>query len=79
MAAEDAKGGLSLVAYVQQKRRESCPVCALPDGLRQQMATASDRKIKRAVVVAWLRDEHGASVSEDDINTHVNARHDKAA
>ena len=79
-AAEDAtKGGLSLVDYVREKRRESCPVCALPDALRQQMALAGDRKIKRSVVVAWLNDEHRAAVTEDDINSHVNGRHDRAA
>ena len=70
--------GLSLMEYVREKRKESCPVCALPDAVREQMASASDRKIKRSVVVAWLRDEHKAEVSEDDINSHVNARHDKA-
>jgi hypothetical protein len=80
MGAEDPrKGGLSLLEYVRERRRAECSVCALPDALRDQMAKASERKIKRAVVVAWLLDEHGHTITEDDINAHVNGRHDTRA
>ncbi len=78
MAAEDAesKGGRSLMDYVHEKRRAECPVCRLPDVIREQMATASDRKIKRSVVLAWLSDEHKIGLSDADLTSHYSGHHD---
>lgn len=77
MPTEAGKGGLSLVDYAREKRREGCPVCALPDAIRGQMANASDKKIKRSVVLDWLREEHAVDMADQDVSTHINARHDR--
>lgn len=72
--AEDK--GLSLLDYAKKQRRKDCPVCALPVEIRQQMAGASEKKIKRIVVLSWLADAHGITVSPSDMMTHVNGHHD---
>lgn len=71
--------GLSLVEYVRERRRAECPVCRLPDAIRQQMAGASDKKIKRTVVLSWLKDEHKIDVTDSDLTTHYSAKHDERA
>ena len=72
--AEDK--GRSLAEYVRDKRRAECPVCSLPDDLRSQMANASDRKIKRSVVLAWLQEEHGHTLTDMDLTSHHSGHHD---
>jgi hypothetical protein len=69
--------GLSLVEYVRERRRADCVVCKLPDEIRQQISTAADKKIKRAVVIAWLQEEQSVRISEDELTVHANARHDR--
>ena len=68
--------GLSLIEFVQKQRRAECAVCSLPDEVRQQMAKASDRKIKRATVLAWLREEHKIEIADAILTTHYSAKHD---
>lgn len=77
-AAEDATKGRSLMEYARDRRRDGCEVCALPDVIRVQMAQASDKKIRRPIVLAWLRDEHGIEVADSAMTTHVNGHHDTA-
>lgn len=77
MAAEDAKGR-SLMEYARDRRRDGCKVCALPDEVRAQILRASDKKIRRPVVLAWLRDEHQAEIGDSDMTVHVNGHHDAA-
>lgn len=69
--------GLSLVEYVRERRRADCVVCRLTEEVRKQITTAADKKIKRAVVIAWLQEEQGVTISEDDLTVHANARHDR--
>lgn len=68
--------GLSLDAFARAKRREGCPVCALPDDTRLQILGASERGIRRPTVLAWLRDEIKAEIRDTDLTTHVNGHHD---
>jgi len=78
MGAEDpSKGGLSLVEYARKKRAADCPVCHLPEGIRQQMLTASDKKIKRSVVLAWLAEEHGITIDDAVLTVHYSGKHDQ--
>lgn len=77
MPAEDGTGR-SLAEYARDRRRDGCPVCALPPDIREQMARASEKKIRRPVVLAWLRDEHGTEIKDTDMTVHVNGHHDAA-
>lgn len=70
-----AKEARSLVEFVKAKKRADCPVCALPDAIREQIVGASDKKIKRPEIVAWLNEECGYSIQAGDLEKHVNARH----
>jgi FKBP-type peptidyl-prolyl cis-trans isomerase (trigger factor) len=67
--------GRSLADFVKHKRCEGCKVCALPKELLDQIRTASERKIKRTVVLEWLKSEHGAKISDADLTTHHGQRH----
>lgn len=78
MPAEDGTGR-SLAEYARDRRRDGCPVCALPTDIREQMARASEKKIRRPVVLAWLRDEHNITIGDVDMTTHVNGHHDSTA
>lgn len=68
--------GLSLVDYARKKRTADCTVCALPEAVRQQMRNASDKKIKRETVIAWLKDEHGVVMSAAELTRHGSGHHD---
>ena len=72
--AEDK--GLSLLDYARKQRRRDCAVCNLPADIREQMAGASEKKIRRAVVLSWLADAHGISISTTDMTTHSSGHHD---
>lgn len=78
MPAEDGTtGGLSLVDYARKQRRSDCSVCQLPTAVREQMRDASDRKIRRSVVLAWLREVHGSSVTDVELTAHYSGKHDQ--
>lgn len=77
LMAEDR--GLSLVEYARKKRTADCAVCALPDDIRQQMAGASDKKIKKATVIAWLKEQRDIQITASDMTTHVNGHHDSSS
>lgn len=74
---------VSLVDYARSKRiadlRSSCPLCALPDALREQLRQARPKKIPRAVVLAWLTGEIGVKVTNADLDTHGQGKHDVEA
>ena len=77
MAAEDAtKGGLSLVEYARKQRQADCPVCRLPQEAREQMLTASDKKIRRSVVLMWLKEVHGVDLTDAELTSHYSGKHD---
>ena len=78
MVAEDAKGR-SLMEYARDRRRDGCEVCSLPDEIRTQMMGASDKKIRRPIVLAWLRDEHNIEIGDAAMTAHVNGHHDASA
>lgn len=65
----------TLARFAQDKVRANCPVCALPLDAQAQLATASDRKISRAVQLEWLRTEFGAAVTDDQLTAHGAGRH----
>lgn len=73
--AEDK--GLSLLDYVRKKKQKACVVCALPETLRQQMLNASEKKIRRATIIAWLKEMHEVEVTAPELASHVNGRHDQ--
>jgi len=69
----------SLADFVRQKRRESCPVCKLPQEVRDQLATASDKGHKRRDVLEWLKVDAGVPITDTELTAHRNGRHDEAA
>ena len=81
MSAKTEK--VSLVDYARKKRaaelRASCPICALPDAVREQLRQARPKKIPRAVVLAWLTGEMGIKVTSPQLDTHNQGKHDVEA
>lgn len=71
--------GRSLVDYVLGKKRAECKVCALPGELREQLVVARSRKIRRAEVIEWLRDDHRIILTPRDLDVHYSARHESPA
>ena len=67
---------VTLVDFQREKRKESCPVCQLPDDVREQIRTASSKKIKRSMVIEWLREAVGVTLTDRELTAHANARHD---
>lgn len=67
----------SLSDFVRDKRREACPICALPENVRADIATARDRHIRTAVVLEWLAKEHGLTIEPQQLTQHGTAKHDK--
>ena len=68
---------LGLVDFMRQKRREACPVCKLPQEVREQLATASDKGITQKYVLEWLRTTVGVPITKDELTGHRNGRHDE--
>ena len=67
---------LGLMDFMRAKRRQSCPVCKLPADVREQLATASDKGIKRKDVLEWLRTIVGAPITDAELTAHRTGRHD---
>lgn len=67
--------GRSLVDFVKARKCEGCRVCALPKELLDQVRSASEKKIKRTVVLEWLNKEHGAKITDADLTAHYGQRH----
>lgn len=68
----------SLVQFVRDKKREGCPICALPAEVIDQIKTAVTRKISRAEQIEWLATEYQVTVTKGQFETHVSARHEQA-
>lgn len=68
--------GLSLVDYARKQRRADCAVCQLPDELRAQIKQASDKKINRDTVIAWLEEVNKIRLTRDQMTTHYSGHHD---
>lgn len=67
----------SLEGYMKDKRRAECPVCQLSDEIREQIATASAKKIRRKDQIEWLQQEIGVDVTARDLDTHYFGRHNQ--
>lgn len=66
----------TLAQFVRDQRRAGCPVCALPDVVRGQLAEAAAKKIPRQVQLDWLRGECRSPITAGDLDRHRNGRHD---
>lgn len=66
----------SLTDFVMAKKRANCPVCALPAAVRQQIAEARNKRIRRAEQLEWLRAEYGVKLSVADFEAHHSGRHE---
>jgi hypothetical protein len=74
----EAKGPVtSLVAFMKDKRRAECPVCKLSEEIRTQLASASEKGIKRKDVLEWLRNAVGVAITNQELTTHRNGGHDE--
>lgn len=69
---------MTLVDFARKERRRDCAVCQLPAEIRTQMLAASDRKIKRAVVMDWLKQVHGVAITDEALTVHYSGHHDAA-
>ncbi len=78
MAAEEAKlRKRSLVEYARDQKRARCKACQIPEPLRLEMAQARDKKIGQDVIIRWLREDHGISVTAEELQSHHAAHHDR--
>lgn len=68
--------GRSLTEFLLAKRREACAVCALPDDIRDQIASAREKRIERRVIREWLDEDCGIKVPDAAFTTHSNGHHD---
>jgi hypothetical protein len=69
--------GRSLAAFVHEKRKQDCKVCALSPEIREEMIQASKKKIRQADVIEWLRAEQGVSLDDSDLASHYSGKHDR--
>lgn len=69
----------SLADFLLEKKRASCPVCALAPEIRVQVDAARRRGVRRAEWLEWLRDECGVVLQPGDFDQHINGRHEVAA
>jgi hypothetical protein len=76
----DSQRKRSLVDYerdrTREKRREGCVLCKLPDDVKEQLRSASRKKIPREVVLEWLNKELGFEISINAFQRHAQGRHD---
>lgn len=68
--------GPSLVDFMRQQRKAACSVCKLPEAVRAQLATASDKGITQKHVLEWLHTALGEPITKDELTSHRNGRHD---
>jgi len=57
-------------------RRKTCPVCQLPESVRDELRAARTQKIPRLVMLEWLTEELGYNISNAALDTHGNGKHD---
>lgn len=70
---------VSLTDFVKAKKRENCPVCKLPVEIRGQIGkSASEKHISREQQLEWVALVTGVKLSIEELNAHVNGRHDAA-
>jgi hypothetical protein len=68
----------SLDEFAREKRREGCPVCALPASVRAILATAGDKGHKVALQVEWLKVKCGVQdIGVAELGAHRNGRHEQ--
>lgn len=72
------KTARSLREFASDQRKATCPVCALPAEVRRQINTRNVRAIKVGSVLAWLKAEHGATITLAQYSAHTNGRHEGA-
>ena len=61
----------------QAERRQKCPICRLPDPIKEGLRTAREKGIERRLVMKWLRDEMKAEISELDLQGHYAGHHEE--
>lgn len=76
MATKKATRQRSIEQFVKDRKRSTCPVCALPDNARKQLRVARERKYPRSDVLAWLAEDYNVKISDADMTHHVGGRHD---
>jgi len=80
-AKPNAEGQIiSLVEFARQQRldeaRAACPVCRLPQGVREELRREAERGMKRKYQLMWLSRFHHADITDAELTTHRNGRHD---
>lgn len=73
------KTSTSLEDFVKQKIIDDCVVCALPDDIREQLESASDKSIKRNDQLAWLETLGHGEIGSRELNRHYSGRHPRVS
>lgn len=80
MAKQSARPAPSLKTFVFEKSKAKCPICKVSKDIRAQLGTAAaNAGISRPVQLTWLQKvaPGGSKLTMDDLNKHLNARHDR--
>lgn len=73
-----AKEKRSLVAFALDQKRARCKVCNLDKDVYQQIVEARTRRIKQAIIVDWLKQEHDITVTIQEFLLHYSGKHDQS-
>jgi len=77
----NGSGVRALLDHAREKRldqkRAICPVCNLEQGIRDQLAAASQHGITRKEQVLWLKEAVGVEITIPELNAHFSGRHDE--
>lgn len=73
------KKAKSLRAFAGVRRTADCKVCALPADVIKQIRGRDTKNIKLAVVLAWLRQEYGVAITEQQYTKHSHGGHERLA
>lgn len=72
-----AKQARSLIEFARDVRRSKCVVCKIPESIRREMVAAREKKIGQDVVIAWLKEDHGAEITREEMRSHHAGHHDQ--
>lgn len=62
--------------FSKAKRREACPVCQLPDEVREQMRSSRDKKITQQMIKEWLMTDYKKDIKLESLASHNAGHHD---
>ena len=70
----------SVLEFIRDKRKANCPVCRVPQAIRNEMnAVRRMRSVTMPIVVEWLKAEHGIALTLEQCRHHYAGMHEGKA